>query len=509
MIKNYFRILVLFVMVFFGLNGVVAQTLYNAAQIPFQTYTTNAGSLPSNDDAYSVSLPITFDFNFFDTNYNTVLVGTNGVLNFNAALMGQSAPWSISQPIPSATFDVKNSVLGAYHDMDNSSNVGAITYAVVGAAPYRKFVVMFNNQPHFSCTSLRSSFQMILHETFNFIDVQLIDKPVCAAWNNGRAISGIINQNGSYGIAVHNMGQWQAHNEGWRYAPLGGANVYNYTICDDNTDGLGIFNMGVAQTDLNAANPANVTFYNSLTDAQSDVNAFSNLNYTNTTAGLQKIYARNGAVVYEVVLRVVNCANDFDLDSVATASEDLNADSNLANDDTDHDGIPNFTDNDDDGDIVLTQYEYVFGRNTNNATVYLDTDNDTVLNYLDNDDDGDGVLTKNEDYNGNFNPSDDDTNANSIPDYLEQAVALGTAEFGLQNSVLLYPNPASDVITIENISDKKIKEINIYNLNGQLVETIHQNKTFESHSISRLQTGVYFVKINLEDKVINTKFIKK
>lgn len=504
MTKKYFSIVTLLTIVFSGLNSVNAQTVYNAAQIPFQTYTTNAGNLPSNDDMYSVSLPITFDFNFFGTNYNSVVIGTNGVLSFNMALMGQASPWGISQSIPSVSFDVKNAVLGAYHDLDNSSNVGSITYAVVGAAPYRKFVVLFNNQPHFNCTALRSSFQMILHETFNFIDVQLIQKEICTTWNGGKAISGIINQTGDYGIAAHNMGQWQAHNEGWRYYPLTNTNVYNYTICDDDSDGLGVFNLGVAQTDLNAVNPANVTFYNSLAEAESGVNALSDMNYTNTTSNLQKIYARNGAVIYEVVLRVVNCANDFDLDSVPTALEDLNADTNLANDDTDHDGIPNFTDNDDDGDIVLTQYEFVFNKNT---TALLDTDNDGIFNYLDNDDDGDGVLTLNEDYNGNFNPSDDDTNSNGVFDFLDSTVTLGVSNAEIKE-LTLYPNPSSDFFIIEKKSDQLIKEVSLYTINGQLVKSFEGNQP-ESYSVSNLQSGVYFVTINLNDKIINTKFIKK
>ena len=48
-----------------------------------------------------------------------------------------------------------------------------------------------------------------------------------------------------------------------------------------------------------------------------------------------------------------------------------------------------------------------------------DTDGDTIPDYLDVDDDGDGVLTKNEDANGNGNPLDDDTDGDGIPDYLD------------------------------------------------------------------------------------------
>ncbi|NCT10403.1 MAG: peptidylprolyl isomerase [Flavobacteriia bacterium] len=76
---------------------------------------------------------------------------------------------------------------------------------------------------------------------------------------------------------------------------------------------------------------------------------------------------------------------DHDNDNVPSIVEDLNGDKNLNNDDTDGDGIPN---------------------------------------YFDADDDGDGVLTKNEDKNGNGDPTDDKndpTNPN-LPDYLNKNI---------------------------------------------------------------------------------------
>lgn len=49
-----------------------------------------------------------------------------------------------------------------------------------------------------------------------------------------------------------------------------------------------------------------------------------------------------------------------------------------------------------------------------------DTDNDRIPNYLDPDDDGDGVLTKDEDANGDGDPRNDDTDGDGIPDYLDK-----------------------------------------------------------------------------------------
>lgn len=509
--KNYFKQILILVLCMNLFTIADAQTSYSVNQIPHQMYTlSNPVAVATTDDTYIGSFSIPFNFNFFGINYSSYLISTNGCVVFgNSVTAGSFAPWRIPNGIPNTSFPVKNAVLGAFHDMNNSSNVGSISTSVVGAAPYRKLIVMFNNQPHYSanaCVNLRSNFQMVLYETFNFIDVQIKDKPICTNWNNGWAISGIIDATGMNGFASHNAEQWEVHNQGWRYVPLigTGANAYNYTICDDTNDGIGVFNLNVAQQGINSSNPANVSFYNSLSDAQSNTNAITSLNFTNTVADYQKIYARNGSEIREINLRVVNCANDFDLDTVATASEDLNNDTNLSNDDTDNDGIPNFTDNDDDGDIVLTQYEYVAGRYGRTG---LDTDNDTVPNYLDNDDDGDGVPTRNEDYNGNFNPLDDDTNANGLADYLELSVALGNAVFE-RNQFTVYPNPAETKFNIAVKETQNIMAVSLYNVNGQLVKSFKGDFQNE-YDIHDLNSGLYLVKIQTSEGEFTSKMIKK
>lgn len=67
---------------------------------------------------------------------------------------------------------------------------------------------------------------------------------------------------------------------------------------------------------------------------------------------------------------------DDDNDTILTRNEDPNRDGTPINDDTDNDGIPNYLDANDDGDIALTKDE--------GGT--LDTDKDGVLDYLDKDD---------------------------------------------------------------------------------------------------------------------------
>ena len=129
---------------------------------------------------------------------------------------------------------------------------------------------------------------------------------------------------------------------------------------------------------------------------------------------------------------------------------------------------------------------------------------------MDIDDDGDGVLTFNEDYNTNGNPADDDTNNNGTPDYLEAAVALGVSSNAInEDAITLYPNPTSNVLNIDNKSGQEITNITIYAINGAKVKQIKTSDALTSIAVNDLQSGVYFVKIEMNDQVLNYKFIKK
>ena len=513
--NNYFSLKnsVLGLMVFFfGLHS-NAQNDYVVNAIPHQVY---AATLPvqfTSDDMNSGLIPLTFDFTYFGNTYNQVVIGTNGVIQFNNALANTFHPWSFNSAIPSVSFPIKNAILGCYSDINNTPQAGSgtITYAVVGNAPYRRFVVLFNNQPAYQCGSAAiTTFQMILYETLNTVDVQIVQRQPCITWNGGRGVTGLINASGSVAFTPpgRNTGIWSASQEGWRFALPVNPAVYNYTACQNATVGFADFNLQVVKNDLQNTN---LIFYNTLADAQTVQNPISNLNFINSTANYQKIYASDGAITKEIILRVINCANDYDLDSVPTLVEDLNGDGNYANDDTDSDRIPNFMDNDDDGDMILTSAEYVFSNlpNSKTVTALLDTDADGIPNYRDNDDDGDGVLTINEDYNGNKNPADDDTNSNGIPDYLEQTVALGLVKNTLTNLISIYPNPTSDVFYITNKSDQEVTNLAVFAINGTLVKEQKNISETNGISVSELQSGVYFVRLTVGETIVNCKLIKK
>jgi hypothetical protein len=384
--------------------------------------------------------------------------------------------------------------------LNNETDFGSITYAVTGVAPYRKFVLMFNNQPHYECNqSVISSSEIILYETLNIIDVQVTDRNVCPNWQGGVGVLGIISADGSAGLAApgRNTGAWTAHHEGWRFARPFSADEYHYIICA--TGAVGTYSLDVPRNDLSPGNPSAVSFYTSEANAVSQVNPIADSFYVSGTTGT--LYANVDGAIRHIVLGMVDCTNDYDGDSVATNDEDINADGNLANDDTDGDGIWNFIDNDDDGDMVLTSFEYAFAGKSAATAALTDTDGDGVPNYLDSDDDGDGVLTINEDYNGNHDPADDDTNLDGTPDYLQNTVALGVAQ-QQSASLSLYPNPVSGVLHVSGIENGKAE---IYSVTGALVKTADASDI----SVSELQSGLYFIRVTSNGMTHTSKFIKQ
>ena len=505
MIKNYFLTLVsvLFCQINYG------QTNYAVTPIPFQQYTANLPVQGTQDDINSNVIALPFNFDFYGINYNQIVVSTNGYIDFRYTTANQNSPWAFSQPVPSVTFPIKNSILGCYHDLNNSNSEGFINYGEYGTAPYRKFVVVFNNNSHFSCTSIHSTFQMILYESQSIIDVQLIDKQICSIWNSGNAVTGLINLAGTTAITApgRNTGAWTAYHEGWRFARSGyTVGDYQYVKCDGNSDGVEDFNLQVVQNDLVANGAPGLTFYANLSDLQTQTNPISGLTYTNLTSP-QTIYTMMNGMVKSIVLTVIDCGVDYDTDTVATGLEDPNNDTNLANDDTDMDGLPNYLDNDDDGDLVLTSVEYVF--TTKNASILMDTDNDGKPNYIDNEDDGDGVLTFMEDYDGDGNPANDDTNNNGVADYLDQSNILSIDSNSIENAIKLFPNPVSEMLNIENTTNNNVSNVSIYSISGALVKEINSQNSIQTIPVSDLQTGLYFVKIQVNDEVKNFKFIKK
>ena len=78
-----------------------------------------------------------------------------------------------------------------------------------------------------------------------------------------------------------------------------------------------------------------------------------------------------------------------------------------------------------------------------------------------------------------------------------------------QNYFLLYPNPASDYLTLRFAQNTSYAEIKIYNLLGELKSTSIKSSTESMIDISDLSNGVYIIEVTTEKNIMRQKFIKQ
>jgi gliding motility-associated-like protein len=181
---------------------------------------TNTGNqLFMTDDSQQGPFNIGFTFCFFGQTYTQFWVGSNGWISFSP---GQPITFT-TQTIPTGNINVpKNCIMGPWQDWHPGIG-GQIRYQTTGVAPCRKLIVSWTNMPMFSCTNNFGTFHIVIHESTNYIDSYIQNKPACLQWQNGTATQGIHNALGTIGIAVpgRNSSVWTAVNDAYRWTPTG------------------------------------------------------------------------------------------------------------------------------------------------------------------------------------------------------------------------------------------------------------------------------------------------
>jgi hypothetical protein len=97
-------------------------------------------------------------------------------------------------------------------------------------------------------------------------------------------------------------------------------------------------------------------------------------------------------------------------------------------------------------------------------------------------------------------------------EYGEPIVITNNSEFDFTKpEIIVYPNPSLDKIFIKHrINNSKNQKIEIFNIQGQLVERITKfNKMNNCVDITKLQSGIYFLRLTLDSKILESKFIKR
>ena len=238
------------------LKSTADYTVNNIPYVP-NAYVT-AGGLEDltlyNDDEFSSIINLPFTFCFYGSNYNKVVVGSNGVITFdegNAASCYNG--YLISRTIPYdkgtmcdifSTYYPKASIMGFYSDLDarvdpvdsvyNASPPDRkIEWRVEGSAPCRKFVVSYYHVGTFGVNPCGlvtpNDFQIVIYEFTGLIDVFIGNKTCLSPTNdNGKAILGIQNWDRTKAVAApgKNATIWSAVKEGYRFTPNGGTSRF-------------------------------------------------------------------------------------------------------------------------------------------------------------------------------------------------------------------------------------------------------------------------------------------
>ena len=85
--------------------------------------------------------------------------------------------------------------------------------------------------------------------------------------------------------------------------------------------------------------------------------------------------------------------------------------------------------------------------------------------------------------------------------------ALSVPGFTKDESIALYPNPANNYVQIK--SDSNIKQIEMFDIEGRILETIMENKNAVKLDISDKTNGIYFLRITTEQGKTVEKIIKE
>ena len=222
-------------------KGLAAPTSYTVDIIPcsFQSFDGTPINV-NTDDIWSPVINLGFSFCYFGNTFTQACISANGQLTFDLTRANQPSGYVIDdEGIPGhggkGAYIPNNTICAAYRDIDPSVTGSATYIKTVGTAPCRMTVISWVNTPLFNqgtCgTPLppKQTFQLVLYENSNFIDVCIQNSTSLSCtggFNNGYGIIGIQNGNATVGVSPPNRNhpiKWTAVNEAWRFTPTGTA----------------------------------------------------------------------------------------------------------------------------------------------------------------------------------------------------------------------------------------------------------------------------------------------
>lgn len=90
---------------------------------------------------------------------------------------------------------------------------------------------------------------------------------------------------------------------------------------------------------------------------------------------------------------------------------------------------------------------------------------------------------------------------------INHAATLDIQDFTTQSKITIFPNPVQSLLTIETSGDL-IEMAEIYDINGRLISEFKNIENHSSIDLSRLKSGIYFIKFANSAQTIMKKIIK-
>jgi gliding motility-associated-like protein len=252
---------------------------------PLVQHPCTGGATTAQDDKYFASTSLPFNFCFYGTTYNYGVIGSNGVISFdlndalkgNTYIMSNSIPFigtgtqgTGACPSPGGTKYPHPAIFGLYYDIwPVVGDPYKIEQRVEGTSPCRRWVVSFNNVKLFDCPGVTTTFQMVMYESTNIVEVYVQDKPICNG-GNAKAIIGIQDLNAgpsTLSAPGRNLFQNNISNEAWQFKPDGSSSLLDHVELVLNggviaTGTLGSLTNGYYDVDFgNVCPPAGINQY--------------------------------------------------------------------------------------------------------------------------------------------------------------------------------------------------------------------------------------------------------
>lgn len=261
----------------------------------------------NTDDIWSPLINLPFDFCFYGNTYNQCLIGSNGIITFDTSVNnspGGYCSWEFdssdpgSLPISGHNALVENSIFGVFHDINPGAG-GEVGWELITLpSGCRALVASWSNVPMFDENVILYTGMMVLYENSNIIEVYIQEKNIdnfgAGTWNDGNAIVGIQNANGTIAsVAPGRNGldaNWTTTNEAWRFVPNGTSITTLQWY-----EGSGVSGPAIGTTDVINVCPTSTTTYTAeVTYTLCDGSTITEIEETTVTVNGAKVW--NGSV---------------------------------------------------------------------------------------------------------------------------------------------------------------------------------------------------------------------